>query len=253
LYEIRSRGPLKPLIEVRISAFQQRMNSQEHIVIFSHGFGVKKDDRGLLSGPEGIAEALQREGIETILFDYNELNEADNTMVTTPLSAQAKILENVITETREKNLEAVIDIVAHSQGCIAPAILLPKNIRKIVFIAPSFDAEMERMIDYFKKYPETEINLDGVTKLGRSDGSITYVPSLCWIDRGNTEPIPLYNQLSKITNLKIIRAGQDHILGAIEMNGLNEKIESFLLDGNHSFENEAREPLISKIRELLLS
>jgi hypothetical protein len=43
----------------------------KHIVIYSHGFGVRKDDRGLFTD---IAATLP--SAEHIMFDYNQVDEA---------------------------------------------------------------------------------------------------------------------------------------------------------------------------------
>lgn len=47
----------------------------KRVIVYSHGFGVRKDDRGLMTD---IAHALP--GYEHILFDYNDFNEAANEM-----------------------------------------------------------------------------------------------------------------------------------------------------------------------------
>lgn len=66
------------------------MQERAHTIIFSHGFGVKKDDRGLFSGPEGIAESFQNENCEVVLFDYNQIDEEENTITTIPLHMRHK-------------------------------------------------------------------------------------------------------------------------------------------------------------------
>jgi hypothetical protein len=43
---------------------------KKHIIIYSHGFGVRKDDNGLLSY---IAEHLPE--VESVLFDYYNIND----------------------------------------------------------------------------------------------------------------------------------------------------------------------------------
>jgi hypothetical protein len=228
------------------------MKKNKHIIIFSHGFGTKKDDRGLLSGPSGIAESIISGNLETILFDYNEIDEVNNKITVKPLSEQVKILEKVINEFREKNPEAVIDIIAHSQGCLVPAKLLPNGIRKTILLAPSFDVNNERMINLFKDNFNTSINLDGVSKLGRKDGTITIVPSLYWKDRQNMNPIFLYNEFSKITDLIIINANQDDIHSNLSIEGLAKNIKVLNINGDHNFDGEYRDYLIKIIKEIIL-
>lgn len=229
------------------------MEAKKYIVIFSHGFGTKKDDRGLLSGEHGIAEALESDGIETVLFDYNDVDESTKTITTIPMSMQVEMLAEVIRKNKEENEGAIIDIIAHSQGCLVPASLLPTGIRKTIFIAPSLDVNNQRMIDQFKDRPGTVIDIEGVSKFcGRKDGTITIVPRQYWKDREKAQPIPLYNELSKITDITIIRANQDDILGNLDISGLAENIKLIYLDGDHSFnEATARARLIETTKTVL--
>ena len=171
----------------------------KHIVIFSHGFGTKKDDRGLLSGEHGIAEMIYGLGIETILFDYNDIDEATNTITVKPLRTQVKMLKGVIDKTKEENPGAIVDIIANSQGCLVPASLLPQGIRKTILISPSLNVDNQRMINLFKDHPDTIINLEGVSRLGRKDGTTTIVP----VNIGKTGKM-LYLLLFTMSFLKLL-------------------------------------------------
>ena len=51
------------------------MTDKIHIIIYSHGFGVRKDDNGLL---DNIADSLSE--AESILFDYYEVDEKEMKM-----------------------------------------------------------------------------------------------------------------------------------------------------------------------------
>ena len=221
------------------------MQSSKHIVIFSHGFGVRKDDRGLLTD---IAAGIP--DVAPVLFDYNEINEAENILTVSPLSRQATMLTSIIEKTRQENPEAVIDIVAHSQGCLVVALAKPSRIRKTVFLAPSLDNNLERMVALFKDRPGSFIDLLGISKLSRKDGSSTIVPAQFWKEREASDPIPLYNELSQKTELVIINAKQDDVLRNLDVKGLNEKIKVMEIDGNHQFSGDARQPLINRIKEL---
>ena len=221
------------------------MENKKHIIIFSHGFGTRKDDRGLLTDiAAGFSET------ESILFDYNDVDEIKNTLTVPPLSEQAKMLNEVIKKACLENKDAVIDVIGHSQGCLVVALAKPALVRKIIFTAPSLDNSIERTINMFKDRPDTEINLSGISKLGRKDGTITLVPSQFWVERKQFDPIPLYNELSQETELIIINAKQDDIHGNLNTKGLNNNIEILEIDGNHQFSGDARGDLIDKIRML---
>lgn len=85
------------------------MKDKKHIVIFSHGHGVKKDDLGLLID---IAEKIPE--AESVLFDYYDIDEENKAITICPISEQVKKLENVISEVKEKNPNSVIDLIGHS-------------------------------------------------------------------------------------------------------------------------------------------
>ncbi len=229
------------------------MDNKKHIVIFSHGFGTKKDDRGLLSGEYGIAESLNDNGVKTILFDYNNIDEKLNTITVLPLRDQVRHLDNIINDTIKKYPDHTIDIIAHSQGCLVPAKLKPNNIRKTILLAPSLNVDNKRMINLFINDPKTVINLDGISKLGRKDGTLTIVPKEYWIDRAETHPIDLYNDFSKSTELILIKAEGDDILGQISTDDLLEDIKVISLKGDHSFNDSGdRNNLIELIRQLII-
>src|SRR6476646_489693 len=102
-----------------------------HYIIFSHGFAVRKEDRGLFTA---IARSLP--DAKSILFDYNPIHEKTNTLTAKPLSEQVRKLRKVINAARAEHPGAVIDLVCHSQGCVVAALLKPRDIRKIIMITP---------------------------------------------------------------------------------------------------------------------
>ncbi|MFA5750779.1 MAG: hypothetical protein WC898_00605 [Candidatus Paceibacterota bacterium] len=219
----------------------------EHIIVFSHGFGTRKDDRGLFS-------IIANEFAQTpfFLFDYNRVDEERNILTVRPLSEQAKMLNDVISKSCLDNPNAMVDIIAHSQGCLVVALAKPLGIRKIVFITPSLDSDIEHTINMFKERRGTEINLLGVSKLARKDGSTTMVPAEFWEERKKINPIPLYNELCLHTDLLIINAKQDDVMGKVDARGLDERIKVISLDGDHQFYGEARAPLIEEIKLFLV-
>jgi hypothetical protein len=69
------------------------MNNKKHIVVYSHGVAVQKDDNGLFTG---IAEAIPE--VESILFDYYQVNEGRNKIFVCPFSVQIKKLNQVVND-----------------------------------------------------------------------------------------------------------------------------------------------------------
>jgi len=222
------------------------MHEEKHIVIFSHGFGVHKDDNGLFSD---ISQILQE--VQSIMFDYNEVDEKNNTLTVKPFSKQVEILKSIISEQKQIHPNAAIDLICHSQGCIVAALTRATGIRKVFLLSPLMDKGIERTIARYEKNPETIINLNGISKLPRSDGSISLVPAEYWQERKiEVPPIDLYNKLSEISEVIIIKPLQDTILGETSFAGRDEKIVVIELNGDHNF-THTRSELCEVIKKLM--
>ncbi len=224
------------------------MSDKKHIIIFSHGFGVKKDSRGMFTE---IAARLTN--VESIMFDYNEIDDANNRIIVQDFKEQSRRLSNTIKETKNNNPEAIIDIIGHSQGCVIVAMARPIGVRKVLFIAPPNDLDTSRTVDYFKSRSGTEINLKGISRLARQDGSITIVPPEYWAVKDEIQGrlLELYKELSKVTDLSIINAKQDVILGKVDFSDL-AVIKFIIWDGDHNFKDEdTRRGLLENLEKLI--
>jgi hypothetical protein len=204
-----------------------------HIVIFSHGFGVRKEDRGLFTA---ISKALT--DVESVLFDYNPINEKANTLTAKRLDEQARKLRNVINTARAEHPRAVIDLVCHSQGCVVAALLKPRGMRKIIMLTPPVDVSEMTVAGQLGKRRETAIDVTVRTRLLGSDGSITVIHPEYWQSLAGVEPVKLYNRLARFTTLRIINAKQDDVLDTISFEGIDPSISMVTLEGNHNFEGE---------------
>lgn len=204
-----------------------------HVVIYSHGFAVRKEDRGLFSA---IAKALP--DAKNILFDYNPINEASNTLTAKPLNEQALKLRKVINAARLENPDAVIDLVCHSQGCVVAGLVKPRGIRKIILLTPPAEISEAKMIERLGERLGVTIDPTVRTRLSRSDGSTTVIHPEYWQSLAGIDPIKLYNRLAKFTALRIMNARQDEVLGEVKFEGLDPRISLVTLDGNHNFDDE---------------
>lgn len=223
------------------------MENKKHIIIYSHGFGVRKDDNGLL---DNIAESLSE--VESILFDYYEVDEKEMKMYICPFSSQVKKLNSIINEVIAENSGAVIDLICHSQGTIIPALARSEGIRKTILLAPVFDMNLERSIARYRSNPDAVINLDGVSEFPSSSGLTRIIPKEYWQERLAINSFKEYNKLSEKTELIIIEANQDQLLPKVDLHELDSRIKLISLDGDHGFSGPARSALIRVIRDLLL-
>lgn len=211
-----------------------------HIIIYSHGFGVRKEDRGLFAT---IANALPN--AQSIMFDYNSLHLESNTLTTSPLDEQARKLRKVIVSTRAEHPDAIIDLVCHSQGCVVAGILKPRGIRKVIMITPPTDTSEEAVVKSLSTRREDPIDVTVRTRLERADGSTTVIHPEYWKSLWGIKPIKLYNLLARVTSLRIINAKQDEILGSVSFRGIDPSISLDSLEGGHNFDGkESRDRLL---------
>ncbi|HEU4966621.1 MAG TPA: hypothetical protein VFT53_04000 [Candidatus Saccharimonadales bacterium] len=209
-----------------------------HFVIYSHGFGVRKEDRGLFTA---IARSLP--DAEHVMFNYNSINEAANTLTAEPLTEQMRKLRKVINTARAEHPGAVIDLVCHAQGCVVAAMLKPRNIRKIILITPPDDVSEAAVAKQLQG--EAEIDTAIRTRVARPDGSATVVRPEYWQSLAGINPVRLYNRMAKFTALRIIKAKQDEVLGDVSFGGIDPSVSLVALDGNHNFdEAESRKRLL---------
>ncbi len=223
------------------------MNSTKHIIIYSHGFGVRKDDVGLLTE---IAASLPE--VESILFDYFEVDEVNKILTMRPPSVTSQMLRDLVKKTREENPDAIIDIIAHSQGCVISAIAKPDGIRKTLLLAPVFDMSIERTLSRYRSRPGSDINLDGMSTLPVFDGFLRRIPASYWAERKNLKPFDDYNQFAEKTELIVMEANQDELIPKVDLDQLSPKAILAPLHGDHNFTGEYRKPLLEAIRKYLL-
>lgn len=217
-----------------------------HIIIYSHGFGVRKDDSGLFTD---IAAALPN--AKHIMFDYNLADEATNTLTVAPLDKQAEKLRQVIAVTSIASPDATVDLICHSQGCVVAAMVLPQGIGKVVFLAPpDHFAAVDQKIKKMSERPGTKVNQDGSMTYPRRDGSTTIIPKAYWDSRQGINHMSLYSKLAKQTELTVIQADQDEVISNTDFSALSDA-KIVHIDTGHDFEGESRKQLIEAIQKEL--
>ena len=220
----------------------------KHIILYSHGFGVDKTDRGLFTA---IANAIPE--VEHIMFEYDPKDENGNTVVETFSGRKDKLIAKY-NELRKQNPNAAIDLVCHSQGCLVAALAKLENIRKVILLTPPIYLENgdEKREKYLEKPTVKELS-DGTLAVRRRDGSTTLIRQSYWDDFGvviNSER--LYNKLSRITELIAIRATEDEILQNNSYDGFEKSIKIMDIEGNHSFDGEDRPRIAKAVRQLIM-
>lgn len=216
-------------------------------MIFSHGFGVERDARGMFTD---IAAAFPV--AENVLFDYNIPNRTENTLTVRALSEQKDILLTEVARVKEQFPDVTIDIIAHSLGCITAALALPEDIRKAIFLAPPLEMK-STSLERFTGRPGSVIDPNGLSRLARHDGSFTLVPATFWKEREAIDPIALFNAFSEATELTVILAKQDDVVSAERKSLLSPRIRVFGIDGDHDFRFKNRAGLLQELQWLIHS
>lgn len=220
---------------------------KKNIIIFSHGFWVRKDSRWFLSD---VAEQLSNDETKTILFDYNNYNEETKELLVTSFSEQTKVLQQTIDQTHATYPEAKIVLIAHSQGCIIPCLCNTEIISQIILLAPFFNNDKEHVIAYQTKYPTNTYSETGLSYRWRTDGTTTVIPPDYRTERFATDNIALYNKLALHHEVHIIYPLQDNFLEFHDYR-LVKNIPITNLDGDHSFHGESRHHLITQLKRII--
>lgn len=215
----------------------------KHVIVYSHGFGVRKDDRGLFTD---IANAIPE--AEHVMFDYNLIDEQTNTLTVSPLQGQVHKLKEQLGKIESG---AVVDLVAHSQGCVVTALAKPQNVRQILCLAPPDNVDVERLLSFFGSRDGSEIDLDGQSRIPRRDGSKTIIPAAYWQSLKGLDVIRLYNHLPDLAQVKFLIANEDEVLGMTNFDKTDERIDLVQLSGNHDFTGNDRQHLVDLVRNEL--
>lgn len=209
-------------------------------IICSHGFGVKADARGMFTE---IAEAFPEYTFK--MFDYNEVLSNGN-IVVAPLHQQATTLQDVIDET----IADEIILLCHSQGCIIAGLVELSKVSKVILLAPPVVASMQHVINKLANKPGGELNIDGVSKLPRSDGSTTLLPKEYLTSLDSVNPLELYVSIARVKPTVIVRATNDEVLGMTNVDKV-ASAQSIDIAANHDFTGPSRNKLIETLEGVL--
>ena len=211
------------------------------MILFSHGFGVQKDDRGLFTD---IAPHLSD---EYRMFDYNSWDEQARKLRVTPIDVQVELLLGELSK-----LEEPVDLICHSQGCVIAALAQPQNIRSVIFLAPAATRTADELATLFSKNGASVYNRTGTSVLQRSDGSQTLVPPEYWDSLDNVgDTYTLYQRFSQITNLTIITAVEEEIVAQVDYSGIKNVTLGSITGADHNFTGDSRQKVVEAVASLL--
>ena len=214
-------------------------------ILYSHGFGVERDDRGLFTD---IATALP--SFRHVMFDYNLIDTERHQLTVQPIDVQAALLQKQYNELHEAN--EGVTLICHSQGCLVVALAQLPRVAKTVFITPAQTINVDAFLKKFVDRLNTVIDRNGVSTFGRKDGSTTIVPKqyLDSIERIDVEAA--YHNLATRTELLVISAKDDEVLRKTNFDYLNDVARVTTLAGDHNFSDaKDRTAMVRMVSEFL--
>ena len=213
------------------------------VIIYSHGFGVRKDDKGLFTD---IAAALP--GIRHEMVEFNKIDEEAGTLFVPPLQQQAGVLSEAVRRLRNDYSGATIDLIAHSQGCVVAALAELTGIRNVILLAPPSELDADRRVKKYGSRPGAQMDLSGVSRVPNSDGTAKLIPAEFWQGLRELEPIELYVQLSRHINVVLVEAANDEVALPLPAS-VKAALAVQSLGANHDFSGTARSGLIDLIKK----
>jgi hypothetical protein len=222
-------------------------NRTQEIIIYSHGFGTHQDDRGLFTDIRDALSDAYNDRFIPYLFDYGDIDEIDNTSRIPPFSAQTQKLLEMIKQARSDHPGRAVNLICHSQGCLIAALAGPQEIKRTLFLAPSIEHGKDHLVKLFGGRAGSHIDLAGLSRLPRRDGSTTLVGPEFWDEYDALDKITAYNELADDTDLVIIKATADEVLDLSGYAKLDPSIRIIEQPANQDFTGAARQPLIKTI------
>ncbi|KTD56756.1 hypothetical protein Lsan_2916 [Legionella santicrucis] len=212
-------------------------------VIFAHGFGVKRQSRGLFIA----IESLFLEKMLSVQAEYSHVQ--NDRCIALPFQIQRQRLNTVIAYVENTYHINQFIFIGHSQGCITIALEQPQQ-ALILLLAPPIKAPFEEFIKTQGwKNPGSHLNIQGDSRLVRSDLMID-VPSEFWTEFKNIDAKLLYNNLGKQNKVSIVFAENDQVLG--NQQPIKDIPTYIIADADHDFSSQDHINLLNLISKLTL-
>ena len=215
------------------------------VIYFLHGFGVGRDARGMFLDIERVL----LDDYLCVRFDLNLLNEKDEVVIPA-LSVMGKMFNGVI-DYVESNFSIIEEnCIAHSLGCMVGA--MQKNIKysSFVLLAPPLISPYKDRINYYQNRGDV-INLSKVSKLSRSDGTVSILMPSFLHEEKESDPLKNYIDLSSRSHLFVLKPLQDQLL-QYDYRGIKQldNISYKEISGDHDFTGRSRSELIEEVRKI---
>ncbi|MGH7240836.1 MAG: alpha/beta hydrolase [Candidatus Saccharimonadales bacterium] len=218
------------------------------MVVFSHGFGVRHDARGLFTD---IVMVLPK-GWGYALFDYDSYDETTKRQHVVGFGTRLQELKAVLDWAGTQKGVATVHLVGHSLGSLTIASLAPETAGEIVLMVPPLTLG-SRFVELYNKRPG--VKHEGHTwSVPRSDGTTTVVDDEAFAELMSIDAEGELAKLAMFRPYTIVLAGTDEVLPdedytdlivmpSVSMQGIDQ--------ADHDFSGRAREEVIHIVTNLL--
>lgn len=213
-----------------------------HMVVFSHGFGVERTNRGLFTD---LVRTLP-EDYGYVLFDYYDIT--GKTVNFSSLQDQQRMLLSIIAWLSEQADVTDISLVAHSMGCIVAALAQPPELKQVVMLAPPL------MIGdgpraYFTGKDGAE-KRDNLWVVPQGEGITNYIPEKLFDEFETVKPQEALLDYAAVQPFELLIPTDDEVLGTVDYNdlALDENITALTIDeADHNFSGVSRHAVIAAV------
>lgn len=215
------------------------------IVIFSHGFDVRRDSNGLF---HDIAAGLP-DGMGCVLFDYHVHRGSDE--ILRPFSEQVAVLHDVIAWTHQQLHPISIHLIAHSMGCKVASLAAITAFDTVTYLAPAMRSG-PGFRTWFTTHPGARQAGDG-WEIRRRSGKTTHISERFFTEHASFDPVRLLAAYAKKRPLHIIYATEDRFINPESFEPLRAEqgITLEALTGDHNFTGEARNEIVARVASRL--
>lgn len=219
------------------------------LVVCSHGFGVRRDARGLFTD---IVAGLP-EGWGYVLFDYDAFDEVTGRVIVNGFTSRVARLRAVLDWARRQTDVEQLNIVGHSMGALTVADVAPEDIGAIVLLAPPLSLGL-RFAELYTKRPGAKHSGHSWT-IPRSDDTTTVVDDDLFAELINIDAEAELAKLAFFRPYTMVLASSDEILQDEDYTDLIVMPTVSMISieqASHDFAGQARAELVTVVIAQLL-
>lgn len=226
----------------------------DQIIVFSHGFGVKSDSRGMFN----LLVDVFKKRYLTVRFHYVVVDDLTQETIASSYTEQAEKLQTVVERVRQRFGNKEIVLIAHSQGCFISSMALIQGLsnitRHVLLAPPPTENVSERTKAKFKSRNGAVLNETGRSIYPRTDGSKTIILPSYWKDAENIHPLELYRDAFPLVHTTVIWGTQDTTIQQENFARIQElhPSELYQLPNGHEFMEDKLKGVIDILSKKIL-